>query len=115
MQRQQDCAAAEQGSGGKEKTSHKIARPMAVRLELEILPAPHAHPLQNRKQQYEQRDQQRAMKETLEIDAGEKLRRERVRRPEQQRRNQRTEEDAGRKVNEQSGCVLQACYCKVLA
>src|ERR1700730_2410938 len=108
-----DCAAAEQGSGRKNETGNNVAKPMIVGLQREIGHRSHANGTEKRPEQNQSGKKQSAMKESFEIKLCQEqepaMPNDPLRAPKESRREQRAEENGRDEINEQSGCVLQGC------
>ena len=114
---QQNCRAAEQGNNCEQQTSDQIAEPMMIWGEGELAPGFDSERTQQRPEQQNSGDQQRAVKKFLEVIAGQEwknpVRRKPLRGPEQNRREQRAEKERCGEVGEQSRCVFQDCYVRL--
>ena len=117
MRKQQNRGAAEQGNSCEQETRENVACAMVVRAESELVPMFDLQRSKERPEQHDCSDKQRAMKEFFEIVAGEKwknvVRSQPLRRPKQNRCEQRADEQRHGEVGEQSRCVFQDCYVRL--
>ena len=113
VQREQQCAEAEQRNRCQKKSGTQVAQPARIPFKTQVAQALDLDRAKQWPKQNQGCNQKRAMKKSFEIEPGQRwkniMRRQPVRRPEQNRRKQRAEENGRGEVNQQSDCVFQDC------
>lgn len=111
MDPDQDGATAEQGKRGNKKPGQQVRARARIFFQPEVAPSPHTQGAQERPEQRDGGDEQRAMEVSFEIvlrKAGEcRMRGERVAEPKERRRQDCPEDDDAGEVEQQSGWIFQ--------
>ena len=81
MENKEKQAAAEQRNCRQKKPGQNVARPARIPFQRQITPAPHTTRAQQRPEQNDNADQQRAMEKSFKIESGKKSKRTERREP----------------------------------